>query len=114
MKVITNIITNSKFNKKAEDLGLLLRLYNKCLFPTEEAFNEFLKQVRNCLVSLNAEYPKTKPFELYSVWEYGITITVQGRPEKAVANLSLSSVKVVYDLKEDSIVPIEDYKLVEK
>lgn len=109
MKVITNVSTNS-INKKAEELGLLLKLYNNCLFPTDEIFNNFIEQLQSTIDSLNKQYPRTKPFELYSVWEHGITITVTGRPDVIVGNLALATIKVF--ASQDSINPIKDLILI--
>lgn len=106
MKVITNVSTNSKLNAKAADLAPLLGLYNKCLFPTDDIFNSFVGQLRDVIDNLNKQYPRTKPFELYNVSEYCITITVQGSPEKVVAHLNTTTIKVFTD--NESIYPIAD------
>lgn len=104
MKVIHHLTTSS-INKKAEELGLLLKLYNNCLFPTDEIFNNFIEQLQSTIDSLNKHYPRTKPFELYNISEYSITITVQGSPEKVVASLNTTTIKVFTNNK--SIYPIE-------
>lgn len=106
MKVITSVSTNSKLNAKAADLALCVKLYNKCLFPTDDIFNGFVSQLRKFINGLNEMYPRTKPFELYIVSDNGITITVQGSPEKVVANLPITTIKVFTD--NESIYPIAD------
>lgn len=110
MRVITAIATNSKLNAKAADLAPLLRLYNKCLFPTDDIFNGFVGQLRELIDNLNEHYPRTKPFELYSVWEHGITIAVTGRPDIIVGHLALATIKVF--ASQDSINPIKDLILI--
>jgi hypothetical protein len=112
MRVITAITTNSKLNAKAADLALLVRLYDKCLFPTDEIFNNFIEQLQNTIDSLNKQYTRTKPFELYRVWEHGITITVTGRPDVIVSHLALATIKVF--ASQDSINPIKDLILINK
>lgn len=106
MKVITNITTNSKLNAKAADLALLVRLYNKCLFPTDDIFDGFIAQLRKVIYDLNEKYPRTKPFEVYSISEYGITITVQDSPDKVVACLQTTTIKVFTN--NENIIPIEE------
>ena len=110
MKVITNVSTNSKLNAKAADLALCVKLYDKCLFPTDEIFNNFIEQLQSTIDSLNEMHPRTKPFELYNVSEYSITITVQGSPEKVVANLNTTTIKIFTD--NESIYPIEDLTII--
>lgn len=92
MKVIYNISTNSKLNAKAADLALLVRLYDKCLFPTDDIFDGFVAQLRKVIDDLNKKYPRTKTFEIYCINEYSITITVQGSPDKVVANLQTTTI----------------------
>ena len=111
MKAITTITANSKLNAKARDLSLLLALYRNTLFPTSESFDTFVHQLRSCIDDLNKEHPKTTPFEIYSISEYGIYVCVAGRPDKQVANLYIANIYYLYDLAEDSICPIEYYKV---
>lgn len=111
MKAITTITANSKLNNKARELSSLLALYRNTLFPTKESFNTFVLQLRNCIDSLNKSHPRTAPFEIYSISEYGIYICVAGHPDKQVANLNIANIHYLYDLAEDSICPIEDYKV---
>jgi hypothetical protein len=106
MKVITNITTNSKLNAKAADLALLVRLYKQCLFPTDDIFDGFVAQLRKVINDLNEKYPRTKPFEIYSVTEWNICIAVQGSPDKIVAVFSISTIKCFTDNEE--ILPIEN------
>ena len=111
MKAITTITANSKLNAKARDLSLLLALYRNTLFPTSESFDTFVHQLRSCIDDLNKSHPRTAPFEMYSTSEYGIYICVAGRSDKEVANLNIANIHYLYDLAEDSICPIEDYKV---
>ena len=106
MKAIYNIITNGKLNAKAADLALLVKLYNKCLFPTDDIFKGFIAQLRDVIDDLNESYPRTKPFEIYMVTDNNVCITVKGSPDKVVANLALSEIKYFTD--NESIYPIED------
>lgn len=105
MKVITNTTTKSELNAKAGDLALLVRLYNKCLFPTDDLFNGFIEQLKKVIEDLNNKYPRTKPFELYSVSEWGITISVVGSPDKVVASLNTATIKAFTNNQD--IIPIE-------
>lgn len=106
MKVITKITTNSKLNAKAADLALLVRLYKECLFPTDDIFDGFVAQLRKVINDLNEMYPRTKPFEIYSVTEWSICITVQGSPEKVVACLQTTTIK--YFTNNEEIIPVEN------
>ena len=105
MKAIYKL-TTSNINKKAEDLGLLIKAYNNSLFPTSDIFSSFVEELRRTIDNLNARYPRTKPFELYSVWEHGITITVTGRPDVIVAHFALATINSY--VGEDGISPIEE------
>lgn len=106
MKAIYNIITNGKLNAKAAELALLVKLYKQCLFPTAHIFDGFVAQLRKVIDDLNEKYPQTKPFEIYSVTEWNICITVQGSPCKVVACLQTTTIKYFTD--NESIHPIED------
>lgn len=106
MKLIHHISTNQNLNSKADELGKMLRFYENCLFPTTESYNEFIRQVKDLVKRLNKDYPRTKPFEIYTARDTYLTITVAGNCEKVVAHLTIAPVKNVYDMSEDSLIPV--------
>lgn len=110
MKVMYNVTTNGKLNAKAATLEVLVKLYNKCLFPTDDIFKGFIAQLRDVIDCLNERYPRTKPFEIYMVTDNFVCITVKGSPNRVVANCSLSEIKYFTD--NESIYPIEDLIIV--
>lgn len=105
MRVIHHL-TTSNFNKKAEALALLLGRYRNSLFVSNGIFEDFVVKLKAVVSTINADFPRTKPFEVYSVSEYGITITVAGNPEKVVAHMSIATIKCF--VSEGDIYPIED------
>ena len=111
MKLIYKIETNAKLNKKAADLSAMLGLYKGCLFVLDEAYRQFVKDLRSVITSLNNQYSRTRPFEIYSETESAIHITVQGNPEQYAARLYFADVERVYNHEEGEICPLENLVL---
>lgn len=104
MRLITHIETCTYLNAKAKDLALFVNLYAGCLF-TPQQYNLFVLSIEKLLKELNAQYPRTKPFIIYSRNQHYIYICVDGKPDKNVCTIYTSPVERV--LIDDSIIPIE-------
>ena len=74
MKLIYKIETNAKLNKKAADLSAMLGLYRGCLFVFDEAYRQFVKDLRSVIENINKHYSRTRPFEIYSELKTSIYI----------------------------------------
>lgn len=111
MRLITRITCNTSLNAKAAALAPFLRMYDGCLMRTEKQWSDFAAQVEKLLEDLNADYPRTKPFEVYA---YGVVnrilyVTPEGKPETFVASVCTEPVKAW--LTEDGIIPVEDLSI---
>lgn len=104
MRLITHIETNTTLNAKAKALAPFVNLYTGCLF-TPQQYNDFVLEIEKLLKDLNAQYPRTKPFIIYSRNKHYIYICVDGSPDKKVCTISTRLVERV--IIDDSIVPIE-------
>ena len=111
MRFIYRIEVNTSLNNKAKDLEPFLRLYEKCLIPTEERYKSFLKSLKELLEELNAKYKRTKPFEMYGKCDNFIAIYSGGFAEdRWVARARVVEVKDV--LTSDSIVPAAEFAVI--
>lgn len=104
MRLITQIETCTYLNAKAKDLAAFVNPYTGCLF-IPQLYNLFVLSLEKHLKELNARYPRTKPFIIYSRNKHHIYICVDGSPDKKVCTISTRLVERV--LIDDSIVPIE-------
>lgn len=109
MRLITKITCNTSLNAKAAALAPFLRIYDGCLLQTEKQWTDFVAQVEKLLEELNADYPRTKPFEIYgyrAVDSRGLCITPEGKSEIFVASVWTEPVRSW--LTEDGITPVEN------
>lgn len=107
MKLIYKIETNAKLNKKAADLSAMLGLYRGCLFVKDEAYRQFVKDLRSVIENINKHYSRTRPFEIYSESKTSIYICVQGNCEQYVARLYLAEVESLFEHEEGEIWPVD-------
>lgn len=111
MRLIYRIEVNTSLNNKAKELESFLRLYEKCLIPTEKRYKSFLRELNKLLEELNAKYKRTKPFEIYGKCDNFIAIYSGGFAEdRWVARGRVAEVKNV--LTSDSIVPAGEFAVI--
>lgn len=106
MRLITKITCNASLNAKAAALAPFLRMYDGCLMQTEEQWSSFVAQVKKLLEDLNADYPRTKPFEVYGSTDRGVYIVPEGKPDIFVASVWSEPVRAW--LTEEGITPVEN------
>lgn len=106
MRLITKITCNASLNAKAAALEPFLRMYDGCLMQTEEQWSDFVALVKKLLEDLNADYPRTKPFEVYGLTVGGVHVIPEGKPDTFVASVWSEPVKAW--LTEDGITPVEN------
>lgn len=104
MRLITKITCNASLNAKAAALAPFLRMYDGCLLQAEEQWSDFVAQVKKLLKDLNADYPRTKPFEVYESTGKGVYIVPEGKPDIFVASAWTEPVRAW--LTEDGITPV--------
>lgn len=109
MRLITKITCNTSLNAKAAALAPFLRMYDGCLMQTEEQWSSFVAQVKKLLEDLNADYPRTKPFEVYGSTGKGVYIVPEGKPDIFVASVWTEPVRA--RLTEDGITPVKDLSI---
>ena len=109
MRLITKITCNTSLNAKAAALAPFLRMYDGCLLQSEKQRVEFVESVKKLLKDLNADYPRTKPFEVYGSANRGVYIVPEGKPETSVALVWTEPVRA--RLKEDGITPVLDLSI---
>lgn len=107
MKLIYRVDVVPRINKKAADISAMLGLYRGCLFVKDEAYNQFVNDLRAVLTNINNHYPRTKPFEMYRVAEDSIHIHVKGDAEQYVVRIYLAEVKSVFEHEEGEIWPVD-------
>ena len=107
MKLIYRVDVVPRINKKAADISAMLGLYRGCLFVIDEAYNQFVNDLRTVLTNINNHYSRTKPFEMYSVTEDSIHIHVKGDTEQYVVRIYLAEVKSVFEHEEGEIWPVD-------
>ena len=106
MRLIRKITCNTSLNAKAAALAPFLRMYDGCLMQTEEQWSSFVAQVKKHLEDLNADYPRTRPFEVYGSTDRAVYIVPEGKPGIFVALVWTEPVKAW--LTEEGITPVEN------
>lgn len=109
MRLITKITCNASLNAKAAVLASFLKMYDGCLMQTEEQWSSFVAQVKKLLEDLNADYPRTKPFEVYGFTDSYVYVVPEGKPDVFVASVWTAPVKAW--LTEDGITPVENLSI---
>ena len=83
---------NENLNAKAKEFAEYFRCYSNTL-TTEEEFELFHGRLEAKIERLNDKYPRTKPFELYCFTKSSIYICPKGKPDIAVASMSVFKVE---------------------
>lgn len=101
MKVVTHVTTFAKMNKKAEELCRYGRKQCNMLFAEPEDYKRWVKDLRDRVKKLNEDYPRSRPFEVYSETREWLHICVQGRPDESVVRFSFTNIKRVYRAEQE-------------
>ena len=85
---LSRATANENLNAKAKEFAEFFRCYSNTL-ATKEEFELFHGRLEAEIEQLNEKYPRTKPFELYSFTKSCIYICPKGKPDIAVASMSV-------------------------
>lgn len=100
-----------ELNKKAADLAPFLKMYKGCLM-SEAQLRDFIEQVKKLCADLNAQYPRTAPFEVHR-WKaydtYCVSVMTEGT-DKCAAHIRAAFVETVWDA-EEGLAPIKEYEI---
>lgn len=113
MILIYKVEANSTLNKKAETFALTIKSYEGLLVANEVQYKQLVEGIDSFLAGLNAQYPRTKPFIIYSKSRSGLYVCPEGKPDIRVMSMSIAHVKSIYSMAE-GLVPADEFKIVKK
>lgn len=96
MCVINSITLFSRLNKKAAELCEFSREWDRTLFLSHKEWKMFADGIRKKVNELNAKYPRTREFEVYSETKEWLHVCVKDRPDESIVRISLTPIKRVY------------------